>query len=349
MMGLGISPPETASEAGARLQGGSRKSKTRVGALSGTIMRMTYTELRYILAVARTRNFRRAAELCFVTQPALSLGVQSIEAELGVRIFERSRSSVQITPAGAPILAQAQRALDEFERVRSVAREGLDPLSGPLKVGVIFTIGPYLIPDLLPALAEVAPLMPLAIEENTTAQLTTQLKIGQIDVAILALPFGGPGFSMRPVYDESFEVVVRKDHPMARLRSVKPSQLHEHKVLLLGEEHCFANQVAEACPGVRDGGETPAGNSLETVRNMVASGFGITVLPAAANTERYRSPLLRSIAFAAPAPYRRVALAYRSSYTRMAAIDALERAIRTLASRERRMVAPRASKPRAVA
>ncbi len=320
------------------------ESKIRVGAPSGTISAMTYTELRYILAVARTRNFRRAAELCFVSQPALSLGIQSIEAELGVRIFERSRASVQITPAGTPILVQAQRALDEFERVRTVAREGLDPLSGPLKLGVIFTIGPYLIPDLLPALAEVAPLMPLAIEENTTAQLATQLKMGQIDVAILALPFGGPGFALRPVYDESFEVVVRKDHPLARLRSVKPTQLNEHKVLLLGEEHCFANQVAQACPGVRDGGETPAGNSLETVRNMVASGFGITVLPAAANTERYRSPLLRSIPFAAPSPYRRVALAHRSSYTRMPAIETLEQALRALASRERRLVAPRVSR-----
>jgi LysR family hydrogen peroxide-inducible transcriptional activator len=303
---------------------------------------VTHTELRYILAVARTRNFRRAAELCFVTQPALSLGVKSLEDELGVRIFERSRSSVQVTPAGAAILAQAQRAMDEFERVKAIAREGLDPLAGPLKLGVIFTIGPYLIPDLLPALAEIAPSMPLEIEENTTAQLTTQLKQGIIDVAILALPFGGPGFSTRPLYDESFEVVVRKDHPLARARSVKPAQLHENRVLLLGEEHCFANQVAEACPGVRHASDTPAGNSLETVRNMVASGFGITVLPASANTERYRSPLLRAIPFAAPSPFRRVAVAFRSTYTRVAAIDALEAAVRSLASRERRMVAPRA-------
>ncbi len=301
---------------------------------------MTLNELRYAIAVAKEKNFRRAAERCFVTQPALSLGIKHLEQKLGVRLFERGKTEVRLTPAGAQVVAQAQRALEEVERVKAVALTGQDPLAGPLKLGLIHTVGPYLLPDLIPTLKALAPAMPLEVEENTTANLERLLKEGRIDIAVLALPFAAPGILTRALYDEDFELVVPKGHALARAKRAVASALQSERVLLLGEGHCFANQVAEACPGVRHGNEPQSGNSLETIRNMVASGLGITVLPASANAPRYRSPLLNVIAFAAPAPSRRIALAWRSSYARTAAIDAVTQAVREIKRPPWRLLPP---------
>jgi LysR family hydrogen peroxide-inducible transcriptional activator len=288
---------------------------------------MTLIELRYLLAVAATRHFGRAAEKCFVTQPALSLGIKSLEAELGVSLFERSKTGVHLTPVGSQIAAQAQRVMSEAATLKELATRFDDPLSGSLRLGLIHTIGPYLLPDLVPALKKLAPKLTLHIEENTTDNLRTQLKNGAIEVAILALPFAAPGLVKTTLYDEVFEVVVPKTHALAKLNNIRRGDLQDENVLLLGEGHCFANQVEEACPGVREQGETLSGNSLETVRNMVASGFGITVLPARANTSRYRNSLLKAIPFAKPQPLRRVAMAWRVGYTRTAVLDVLQQAV----------------------
>ena len=290
---------------------------------------MTLNELRFIVAVAQEKSFRRAAEKSFISQPALSLAIQKLEEELGVRIFERGRGEVAITSVGSAIVEQAQRALEEVERIREIADQGKNQLESPLKIGIIYSVGPYLLPNLIPALKEVAPSMPLEIEENITANLDVLLKNGKLDVIVIALPFGDAGILTHPLYDESFEVVVSSEHRWARRRSVHPGELAEEKVLLLDSGHCFSNQVAEACPEMtRKGAEVQQGTSLETIRNMVASGLGITVLPASANSERYRSSLLKVIPFVKPAPSRRIALAWRKSYARTKAIDALISAVK---------------------
>ena len=289
---------------------------------------MNLRDLRYAVAVARERNFRRAAERCFVSQPALSLAIQKLEEELGVRLFERSRVEVSVTPIGEAIVAQAQRALEEVDRIRALGIQGRDQLVGSLKLGAIFTVGPYLLPDLIPVLHARAPRMPLEVEENTTANLTELLRNGRIDAVVAALPFDLPGVDVRPLYDEPFVVVVPKSHRWAKRRRVGAGELATEKVLLLSSGHCFSNQVVEACPQMRQGGsETMQGNSLETIRNMVASGFGITVLPRSALGSRYHSPLLQAIPFAPPAPSRRVVLAWRRSFARERAIATLAEAI----------------------
>lgn len=289
---------------------------------------MTFNELRYIVAVAQERNFRRAAEKSFISQPALSLAVQKLEEELGVKIFERGKSRVSITHIGIEVVEQAQRVLEEAGKIRDLVRQGQDQLVGVLRLGVIHSIGPYLLPDLMPSLKKLAPHMMLEIEENITANLEALLRNGKLDAIIIALPFGDTSILTRPLYDESFEVVVSCDHHWAGRRSIKAQELGNEKVLLLDSGHCFSNQVAEACPELaRKGAEVLQGTSLETIRNMVVSGLGVTVLPASANSARYRSRLLRVLPFAKPAPARRIALAWRKSFTRTQAIEVLEKAV----------------------
>lgn len=289
---------------------------------------MTLNELRFIVAVAQEKSFRRAAERAFISQPALSLAIQKLEEELGLKIFERSRNEVTVTPVGSAIVEQAQRVLEEAERIREIAAQGKNQLESLLRVGIIYSVGPYLLPELIPVLKEMAPNMPLEIEENITANLDTLLKNGRLDVIIIALPFGDANILTQPLYDESFEVVVSNEHHWAKRRSIHPGELAGEKVLLLDSGHCFSNQVAEACPEMnRKGAEVQQGTSLETIRNMVASGLGITVLPASANSARYRSPLLKVIPFVKPAPSRRIALAWRKSYARTKAIEALIQAV----------------------
>ncbi len=289
---------------------------------------MTLNELRYIVAVAQELNFRRAAEKSFISQPALSLAIQKLEEELGVQIFERGRSEISVTPVGGQIVEQAQRVLEEAGRIREIASRGDDPLSGALRVGIIYSVGPYLLPDLIPALKKLAPNMPLEVEENITGNLDGLLRNGKLDVIIIALPYGDAGIQTLPLYDEPFEVVVGNDHHWAGRRSIKPEELADEKVLLLDSGHCFSNQVAEACPELnRRGAEIQQGTSFETIRNMAASGLGITVLPASANSARYRSKLLKVITFTHPAPSRRIALAWRKSFPRGHAIGVLAQAI----------------------
>lgn len=293
---------------------------------------MTLNELRYIVAVARERNFRRAAEKSFVSQPALSLAIKKLEEELGVSLFERKTSEVTMTPVGERVVEQAAKVLDEAARIRDIAQQGSDQLTGALRLGVIHTIGPYLLPDLITVLSQVAPRMPLEVEENTTANLEIQLRSGAVDVAIIALPFDVPGVETLAVYDEKFMVVVPSGHAWASKQTIAATDLSYEKVLLLNSGHCFSNQVIEACPQLSRKGEVLQGNSLETIRNMVASGLGITVLPCSAASQRYDNPMIKVIPFQNPVPMRRVALATRKSFVRVEAIAALSEAIRTIRS-----------------
>ncbi len=293
---------------------------------------MTLSELRFVVAVAKERNFRRASEKCFVSQPALSLAIKKLEDDLGVMIFERSRTDISPTPIGEKIIEQAIKALEEVNQIRQIAKQGNNQLSGVFRLGLIYSVGPYLLPELIPILRSSAPEMPLEIEENLTAQLETQLKNGVIDAAVIALPFDVPGINTMPLYDEKYVVMVPKGHPWADRASISADELADENVLLLNSGHCYSHQVLQACPDLSRKGQVLQGNSLETIRNMVASNLGVTVLPASAATERYTNPLVKVIPFSEPVPVRRVALAWRKSYARELAVSCVADSIRQIKS-----------------
>jgi LysR family hydrogen peroxide-inducible transcriptional activator len=292
---------------------------------------MTLTELRYVIAVAEERHFGRAAVRCHVSQPSLSASVAKLERELAVKLFERGSRSVALTRVGGEVIAQARRSLEEIARIKTVAQQGRNPLKGILRLGVIHTIAPYLLPDLVAALRKSAPEMPLDIEENTTAALALLLKTGELDVVVLALPYEEAGIVTEALYDEPFKVVVPRAHPFAKKKSIVAKELDSADLLLLPAGHCLRDQVLDAC---REFSRPPPpgrqGNSLETLRSMVASGAGVTVLPASALTSRYASPLVKVVAFCPPVPMRRVALAWRKAFARPAAVQKLAETIRGL-------------------
>ncbi|HEY9276991.1 MAG TPA: LysR substrate-binding domain-containing protein [Methylotenera sp.] len=293
---------------------------------------MTLSELRFVVAVAKERNFRRASEKCYVSQPALSLAIKKLEEDLGVKIFERSRTDISSTPIGEKIIEQAIKALEEVNHIREIAKQGNNQLSGVFRLGLIYSVGPYLLPEIIPILRNSAADMPLEIEENLTAQLETQLKNGVIDAAVIALPFDVPGINTMPLYDEKYVVMVPVGHAWANRASISAEELADENVLLLNSGHCYSHQVLQACPDLSRKGQVLQGNSLETIRNMVASNLGITVLPCSAATERYINPLVKVIPFSEPAPVRRVALAWRKSYARELAISCVADSIRLIKS-----------------
>lgn len=300
---------------------------------------MSLTELKFIVAVAQERNFRRAAEKCYVTQPALSLGVKKLEQELKVRIFERNRSDVTPTEIGVKIIEQASRVLEEAGKIKQLAELGKNQLKGVLKLGMIHSVGPYLLPEIIPILRKTTPDMPLEVEENLTANLEAQLRNGVIDVAIIALPFDVPGLQYKALYDEEFDVVVPSGHHWATRKQINPEELSDEKVLLLNSGHCFSNQVTQACPELSRKGEVLQGNSLETIRNMVASNLGITVLPCSATAARYSNPLIKVIPFTSPAPTRRIAIAWRKSFVRLETVEKIVDAIKAIHSDYMKMIA----------
>ncbi|MDH3992949.1 MAG: hydrogen peroxide-inducible genes activator [Gammaproteobacteria bacterium] len=298
---------------------------------------MTLTELRYLVALSETGHFRKAAEQCNVSQPTLSVAIKKLEEELGISLFERSRHKVTATPIGSRIVSQAAVVLQETRNLQHLAEQGKDPLGSVLSVGAIYTVGPYLFPRLVSGLQQAAPDMPLYIEENYTAVLRGKLTSGQLDAIFVALPFTETDVVTREVYREPFVVLLPENHLLSRGKTVDPAALAEHRVLLMGEGHCFRDQVLEACPGLQQavqdsharGQAVVEGSSLETLKHMVASGLGITVLPkSAADIATYQGTALVAREFTAPAPTRTIALAWRVSYPRHQAIDTLVSVLR---------------------
>ena len=247
---------------------------------------MTLTELKYIVAVAREKHFGRAADACYVSQPTLSVAVKKLEDELDVKIFERSAGEVTVTPLGEDIVRQAQSVLEQAAAIKEIAKRGKDPLAGALTLGVIYTIGPYLLPELVRQAIARTPQMPLMLQENFTVKLLEMLRTGELDCAIMAEPFPDTGLAIAPLYDEPFMVAVPRDHPLATRERISSAELKQETMLLLGTGHCFRDHVLEVCPefarfssdaeGIRKSFE---GSSLETIRHMVASGMGLTVVP----------------------------------------------------------------------
>ncbi len=296
---------------------------------------MTLTELRYIVTLAQEQHFGQAADRCNVSQPTLSVAVKKLEEELGVSLFERSKTRVQPTPMGEQIVVQAQNVLEQASVIKDIASAGKDQLGSPLKVGAIFTIGPYLFPLFIPPLQKIAPKMPLLVEEGFTATLRQQLRKGELDVIIVALPFTEADVVTQALYDEPFVVLLPPSHPLAAKSELVPSDLSDENVLLLGEGHCFRDQILQAVPNIQtsasdDSGnirKAPAGSSLETMRHMVASGIGITILPQSAAHSHYAADTLVTRPLADIHAKRTVGLAWRASFPRHKAIDVLRKAI----------------------
>jgi len=292
---------------------------------------MTLTELKYTLILAQEKHFGRAAKRCHVSQPTLSVAINKLESELGIFIFERNRNHVRVTEIGEQIIAKAKQVLEEASQIRDIAQGGKSQLNVPLKVGAIYTVGPYLFPNLIPKLKKIAPDMPLIIQEDFTGNLRVKLQHGELDAIFISLPFIETGIVTQPLYDEPFVVLMRKDHPLSKKESIKSNELNAADVLLLGEGHCFRSQVIEACPHCYADDShtqyTTEGSSLETLRHMVASGMGITILPSTATQIQFYKSILCTKPFAGSVPQRRIALAWRVSFTRPKAIDALIRAL----------------------
>ena len=260
-----------------------------------------------------------------------SLGIKKIEQELSLSLFERSVGAggdVKITPIGKQIIDQAIIVLDEVAKIKDLSANGDKQLDLPFKLGLIYSIAPYLLPLIIPELKKHAPNMPLQVHENITQNLEAELKSGIVDAAVIALPFDVPGIEIEILYDETFVVIVPLNHRWDKQNKIKAKDLAQEKVLLLDKTHCFSNQVTEACPGLSKNSEIQLGNSLEYIRSMVASNMGISVLPKSATTVKHNNPLVKIISFEDPAPFRRVALAYRKSGVKTEAIKTIVKAIK---------------------
>ena len=309
---------------------------------------MTLTELKYIVAVAREKHFGRAADACFVSQPTLSVAIKKLEEELDVKLFERSANEVAVTPLGEDIVRQAQGVLEQAAHIKEIAKRGKNPLAGPLKLGVIYTIAPYLLPELVRKVIQKSPEMPLMLQENFTVKLLEMLRTGEIDCAILAEPFPDAGLATAALYDEPFMAAVPSGHPLAAQSSVTAQALKDETMLLLGNGHCFRDHVLEVCPEFARFSSNAAGmqksfegSSLETIKHMVAAGMGVTLVPRLSvpkaelqlpakrkkSEENYVRYLDIVDANGAAPPTRRVVLAWRRSFTRYEAIAALRNAV----------------------
>ena len=309
---------------------------------------MTLTELKYIVAVAREKHFGKAAEACHVSQPTLSLAIKKLEEELDMKIFERSASEVSVTALGDEVVRQAQSVLEQAAEIKEIAKRGKDPLAGPLRLGVSYTIGPYILPSLVRQVIDRTPQMPLMLQENFTVRLLEMLRTGEIDCAILAEPFPDTGLAIAPLYDEPFVAALPRNHALAGAASLTTDQLKDETMLLLGTGHCFRDHVLEVCPefakfssrteGIRKSFE---GSSLETIKHMVAAGMGVTLVPRlSVPEEALAQPDKKSVNGDAHVRYlpivdphgglpptRRVVLAWRRSFTRYEAIAALRNAV----------------------
>ena len=297
---------------------------------------MTLTELRYIVAVAKEKQFCKAAKACFVSQPTLSMGIKKLEEELGVVLFERNHQELVITQIGQKIVDQAEKVLNDVGLIKELAQLNHDQLTAPLRLGAIHTVGPYLFPDLLPVVKENAPQLPLLVVENYTKELSRKLKLGEIDAAIVSLPYEEPGIELEVLYEEMFVILVPSSHPLAISDRISLKQLAKETVFLLGPEHCFREQVLELCPDcfiekahsdkVKN---TYESSSLETIRFMVAGGMGVTIVPRmSACADRYAQRLISIKHFAGVEPSRKIALAWRKNFARTKAIDMMAQCIR---------------------
>jgi LysR family transcriptional regulator, hydrogen peroxide-inducible genes activator len=288
-------------------------------------MDLKLKDLRYLVAVADLRHFGRAAARCCVSQPTLSAQLKKLEQSLGLQLIERAPKQISLTPAGEDIVARARRILEASDEVLTLARSRRDPLAGRLRVALLPTIGPYLLPRVAPAIRRALPRLELRLYEYQTAPMLERLRNGDLDLGILALPVELSGLEARELYREPFLVAVPEHHALAAHEHVRVADLKDETLLLLEDGHCLRDQALEVCSraGVRDSQDFRA-TSLETLRQMVATGAGVTLLPELAGRGAYRNArgvVLRP--FARPTPVRHVGAVWRKSSARRPAIDAM--------------------------
>jgi len=294
---------------------------------------MTLNELRYIIALSQEKHFRKAAEKCFVSQPTLSIAIKKLEEELGVHLFERHKHDILITPIGQQIIELSEEILKLSQNIKELAKEYQGDLSTELKIGAIYTIAPYLFPKLIPNFHKLAPNVSLIIEENYTHVLAEKLKKGELDIAILSLPFDEPNIETFDLYQEPFKLILPKEKEITKetyLGSI--DQIKNETVLLLGAGHCFRDQVIASFPHLLNSNQqnnqlqkTFEGSSLETIRYMVASGVGVSIFPCSTLSERDES-LLNIKELPNPKPNRTVALAWRKSFPRVKILELFKQA-----------------------
>ena len=286
---------------------------------------MNLRDLKYLVALADTGHFGRAAERAFVSQPTLSAQLKKLEEYLGVTLVERQPRNVQLTEVGRQVVVRARRMLTEEDEIISLARNNTDPLAGKLKLALIPTIGPYLLPRVMQKIRKALPRLGLMLYEHQTEPLLKRLRDGEIDLGIMALPIAHDGLETRALYDENFTVALPNHHPLAAKTTIKVSDLKGQTLLLLEDGHCLRDQALEVCSRieVREAEDFRA-TSLETLRQMVVAGLGITLLPETAVESPFGSQRGLTIRqFTKPAPTRTVGAVWRKSSTRAPAIAAV--------------------------
>jgi LysR family hydrogen peroxide-inducible transcriptional activator len=299
---------------------------------------MNLRDLRYLVALADERHFGRAADRCYVSQPTLSAQVRKLEDYLGVPLVERRPRLVTLTPTGEKVVERARRLLQEADAIVEIAHTERDPLAGPLRVALIPTVGPYLLPHVARRLRRALPRLKLLLYEYQTGPLLQKLRDGEIDVGILALPVQAEGVATAEIYEEPFTLAVPANHPLAARERVRVADLEGETLLLLEDGHCLRDQALEVCSRVGVGEEQDyRATSLETLRQMVAAGHGVTLLPELAA----RAPVgaargLRIKDFASPAPARSIGAVWRKSTTRGPAIEAVVTQLRTAMREDRK-------------
>lgn len=292
---------------------------------------MKLTELRYLIALSQEKHFGRAAKRSHVSQPTLSVAVNKLESKLGVNLFERFHHDVRITDVGKRVVSQAVRALEEVDKITAIANENISQLSGPLSLWSIYTVAPYLFPLLIPILRQQAPEMPLVLGDAYTETIRGKITQGDIDLAIVALPFEESGIVTRGIYHEKFVCLLPASHHLAKEEMISPEMFEKENVLLLSEGHCFRDQVLQACPSCQYGSrdiQPVEGTSIETLKQMVASGLGVTVLPASAAHMPFYKDLVVVKPFKGVTPSREIGLAWRVSFPRPKVIDVIVDALK---------------------
>lgn len=305
---------------------------------------MNLRDIRYILAVAETRHFGRAAERCFVSQPTLSGQIKKLEEELGITIFERTNRSVEITPIGQDILAHARLLLEQVDAIEQVARAHQDPLAGPLRIGAIPTISPYLMPLILLPLKHQLPQLRLVLFEEITDTLMRRLQQHEVDAALIATPVEEPDLIGLPLFDEPFWLAHPVDHPLADKPEITEADLLDLELLLLADGHCLTHQVMEVCQLAerprQHGMADLRASSLETLLQLVAAGFGCTLVPTlAVHSGWMHNQGIRVRPLHLEKSYRRISLVYRRSFPRQEALVALAEVIRSHLPDDVRLVA----------
>jgi len=298
--------------------------------------RMNLRDLRYLVALADERHFGKAAERCFVSQPTLSAQVRKLEEYLGVPLVERQPKRVAMTPTGEKVVRRARVLLQEADAIVELARNDRDPLAGPLKLALIPTVGPYLLPHIAGRLRRELPRLKLMLYEYQTEPLLEKLRAGEIDVGVIALPVMLDGLESAELYEEPFTLAVPASHALADHERIKVDDLRGETLLLLEDGHCLRDQALEVCSRIRvNEAQDYRATSLETLRQMVAAGHGITLLPElAAETPVGTARGLRIKPFARPAPSRTIGAVWRKSTTRAPAIDAIVEAVRSAMRQE---------------